>query len=305
MTKLKERIGAPRGWTSSDAGKPTDWVFKLPEVLVEDFTQGEGCELDAKSDLIDKWSPSFSSVRRELDQGRGFVLLDGMSVEVQSDVEARRAYWRIGQSLGCPIEQNIEGTLLYDVRDTGQEVGEGARFSVTNAESSFHTDAAFAVTPPDYIGLLSLHSAMSGGESQLVSAYALHNELVENAPDELDVLYRSFCFDRRGQFLPGEPELMVAPVFGWDGNELDTRYLHYYITEGHKSGEPLTDVQSRALEKVLEVVSRPEMRVEFSLEPGQMLFTNNHWILHNRTAFEDHQDLAERRHYIRLWLKRH
>jgi len=49
---------------------------------------------------------------------------------------------------------------------------------------------------------------------------------------------------------------------------------------------------------------RPELRAEFHLEPGQILFTNNRWILHNRTAFGDDPDPDRRRHYLRLWLPR-
>ena len=48
--------------------------------------------------------------------------------------------------------------------------------------------------------------------------------------------------------------------------------------------------------------SGPDLRVEFSLEPGQMYFINNRWILHNRTAFVDHAELEQRRHLVRLWL---
>jgi alpha-ketoglutarate-dependent taurine dioxygenase len=304
MIQLDDQVDHPRGWTASDAGTVDDWLITLPDGLVEAFADGEGDTLDASPELLRQWSSAFNPALQSLNEGRGFVLFDRLPVEDLSEAEARRIYWRVGQSLGQPIAQNIEGTVLYDVRDTGQQVGAGARFSVTNAESSFHTDAAFAERPPEFIGLLSLHSALSGGESQLVSAYTLHNALRQEAAADLDVLYEAFSFDRRGQFLPGEPELMVAPVFRWDGKELDTRYLHYYITEGHKSGEPLTDAQTGALERVLEIVSRPEMRVEFSLDPGQMLFTNNHWILHNRTAFEDDPDPEKRRHYIRLWLER-
>ena len=40
------------------------------------------------------------------------------------------------------------------------------------------------------------------------------------------------------------------------------------------------------------------------LRHGEMLFANNRWILHNRTAFEDHPEPELRRHFIRLWLKR-
>jgi hypothetical protein len=35
-----------------------------------------------------------------------------------------------------------------------------------------------------------------------------------------------------------------------------------------------------------------------------MMFTNNHWILHNRTAFTDHAEADGKRHYVRLWLSR-
>ena len=302
--KLDVAVGYPRGWKGRDAGDVNDWVISLPDGLIRDFADREVRGRDASPELLQEWSGCFVNVLAELNAGRGFILLERVPVESFSDEQFRRVYWRIGQSLGRPIEQDIEGTLLYDVRDTGQSVGEGARFSVTNAESSFHTDAAFADKPPEFVGLLSLRSAVSGGESQLVSAYTLHNSLVNEAPDLMDTLYEDFSFDRRGQFHPGEPELMVAPVFRWDGIELDTRYLHYYITEGHKAGVRLSDKQIDSLDRLLDIVSRPEMSVTFSLKPGQMLFTNNHWILHNRRAFEDHTEPDSRRHYIRLWLNR-
>ena len=81
-------------------------------------------------------------------------------------------YWLIGQILGQPHEQNVQGTLLYDVRDYGQDVSKGARFSVTNAESTFHTDNSFSHEVSDYVGLLCLNPAKSGGMNMLVSAYA-------------------------------------------------------------------------------------------------------------------------------------
>ena len=81
------------------------------------------------------------------------------------------------------------------------------------------------------------------------------------------------------------------------------RYLHYYIQVGHREADVLlTSEQEHALQAVENLLKRPEMRVEFDLAPGQMLFTNNKWILHNRTAYEDHPDPDQRRHYVRLWL---
>jgi alpha-ketoglutarate-dependent taurine dioxygenase len=51
------------------------------------------------------------------------------------------------------------------------------------------------------------------------------------------------------------------------------------------------------------VLRDPELRVEFGLKPGEMFFNNNRWIMHNRSAFEDHPEPDRRRHYVRLWLK--
>src|SRR5205807_6187336 len=105
-------------------------------------------------------------------------------------------YWVVGQLLGHPFEQNVQGTLLYDVRDTGQDLTKGARFSVTNYESSFHTDNSFGETVLDYVGLLCLQTAKAGGLSQVVSGFAAHNELLEHHPDILPTLYQPFHVDR-------------------------------------------------------------------------------------------------------------
>jgi alpha-ketoglutarate-dependent taurine dioxygenase len=244
-------------------------------------------------------------VAMALEEGPGFAVIEGLGLERYGREGIRAAYWALGRCLGEPLEQNVEGDLLYDVRDTGRDVAEGARFSVTNAESTFHIDSAFSPQIPDYVGLLCLRSARTGGQSQLVSAYALHDALLEECPEVLDALYGDFCFDRRGQYQAGEDPVHRAPILAWDGRELTMRYLRYYIEVGHERAEvALNEEQTRALAVVEGLLQRPEFRVEFALEPGQMLFTNNHWILHNRTAFEDFADPELRRHYVRLWLGR-
>jgi alpha-ketoglutarate-dependent taurine dioxygenase len=94
-------------------------------------------------------------------------------------------------------------------------------------------------------------------------------------------------------------------VLDGEGDALLVRYLRFWIHAGHdKAGEPLSAERLRALDVLDEVLARPELRVEFGLEPGQMLFVNNRWIFHNRTAFEDHDEPERRRHYVRLWLRR-
>ncbi len=311
---LTEGVTDERAWRTNSIDDSAAWYYPLSE----DFLSSSRRIIDDARDNhlpitdITRQGASFNCageclqpVRDALGSGRGFAIVNRVPTEGFAIEEALSMYWLIGLNLGTPVEQNIEGTLLYDVRDTGKNVAQGARFSVTNAESTFHNDNAFGEPLPDIVGLLCLRSAISGGESQLISGYALHNELLENHPDVLETLYKMFYFDRRGQFKAGESPTSQFPIFQWRRCELKLRYLYYYIQVGHKrAGKPLTAERKAALEVVEALLRRPDFRVEFSLQPGQMLFTNNRWILHNRTAFEDDADPACRRHYVRLWLRR-
>lgn len=314
-----------RAWRTTTIDEPTSWYSSLSEDCFSAFDawiQHLRCqsrpitEISIHESLFDipiKAGVSARSACTEclqpvltaLNAGRGFAIVERLPMERFTIGEAQAIYWVIGQFLGVPFAQNIEGTLLYDVRNTGADVAQGARFSVTNAESSFHVDGAYGNPMPDSVGLLCLHGAKSGGQSQLISAYAIHNELLENYADVLDTLYGLFYFDRRGQFKEGESPTSQFPIFRWDGRELTIRYIHYYIQVGHQSeSHALTPDQQKALGVIQTLLHRPDFKVEFSLQPGQILFTNNRWILHNRTAFEDYLEPDLQRHYVRLWLKR-
>lgn len=315
--QLGETIRDRRAWTADSIGPMGSWDYRLPDGLLKileaaALNRRRAAPCPVTEIRLDE--TELLACRQEiqpaldaLESGPGFVVIQRVlpDSDCTSTLTPELLYWLVGQCIGPPFEQNIEGTLLYDVRDTGNSVTAGSRFSVTNAESSFHIDAAFANKIPDYIGLLCLQTAKSGGRSQLLSGYSLHNELLAKHPDILPTLYEPFCFDRRGQFAPGELPYSRHPLLRWDGRELTMRYLHYYIEVGHeKAAQALTPAQQNALGIIENLLSRPDLRVEFDLQPGQMIFVNNHWILHNRTAFEDHADPKQRRHYVRLWLSR-
>lgn len=249
------------------------------------------------------WHGAFAGVREDLESGRGFVIVEQPAGAELTEHARRALYWIVGQLVGRPVTQNVEGVRLYDVRDTGQTVGQGARFSVTNAESSFHTDASFEDDVVDYVGLLCLSPAKSGGLSQLVSGYSVAAELVSTAPEHFETLLKPFHVDRRGGLRTGETiTARHAPVSIGDRG-LIYRYLRTWIEVGHqKAAEPMSRAQTDALDALDSVLARPDLRVEFMLRPGDMFFANNRWTLHNRTAFEDGSDPRRRRHYLRLWL---
>lgn len=310
---LKEAITDQRAWRADTIDPSATWYYRLSDACVSALEQVVlSLRRERRPVTVLRISESLRAVYAEdvrpvleaFETGRGFAIIEGLPIDRYSTDEAQAMYWLVGQLLGRPIEQNVQGTLLYDVRDTGQDVQYGARFSVTSAESTFHTDNSFGDEVTDYVGLLCLRTAKSGGIDQLVSGYTLHNELAANHPDLLEILYRPFHVDRRGGVKAGEALTAKVPILRWDGQGLIYRYLRYWIEAGHeKVGEPLTPVQVEALNCLDRTVRCPDSRVEFHLRPGQMLFINNRWILHNRSAFEDYPELERRRHYVRLWLK--
>ena len=301
---LTRQITDARAWTADTVGEQRPWRVPLDTHCLDELTQQAADPLPPVRDgKLPSCRTLMAGVAEELEHGRGFVLIDRLPLESLSAHSARRAYWRLGQLLGPPFAQDVKGTLLFDVRDTGRAVSEGARFSVTNAESSFHTDGAFNPAVPDYVALLCVRAAQSGGVSQLVSACAIHNRLLDADPEALALLYEPFCFDRRSEFIKGEKPYTETPIFQWRDRQLVHRYLRHYVEVGQeKAGQPLRPAQVAALDIIETLVTDPAHQAEFAMAPGQMLFTNNRWILHNRTAFVDWPEPGRRRHYVRLWL---
>jgi hypothetical protein len=310
--QLDPLIG-PGAWRADTIDPPASWYYPLPEeawaALDEEVAPLRSqprpvTDLTPSPRLRETCSPALRPVRSALEDGRGFAILDRVDPDRYGPLEAQAVYWLLGHMLGTPFAQNVQGTLLYDVRDTGQDVQYGARFSVTNAESSFHTDNSFGDEVLDYVGLLCLQPARSGGQSQVVSGLAVRNVLSQQHHEALATLYEPFHVDRRGGVRPGEAPTTLAPVFAQYREGVLCRYLRYWIHAGHdRAGVPLTPAQSAALDALDQVASQPALRAEFALAPGQIYFINNRWILHNRTAFEDYLEPGRRRHLVRLWLR--
>ena len=306
-------LADPRAWQAETIDAPTAWRYELSSRCRSRLDQTlrelreksrETTDLRVADTPLAESADELRDVLHALEVGRGFVIIEGLPNDV-SRQELQAAYWLIGQLLGQPIAQNVEGTLLYDVRDTGQSVQYGSRFSVTNAESSFHTDNSFGDDVLDYVGLLCLQPAKSGGLSQLISGFAAYRELQSRDPQALEILSRPFHVDRRGGVRPGELPTVQFPVLARQGGELLLRYLRYWIEVGHeKAKQPLTPAQRAALDTLDDVLREPRLRVEFHLRPGDMFFINNRWLFHNRTAFDDDSDPDRKRHLVRLWLRR-
>ena len=244
---------------------------------------------------------------RILDEGVRFVIVDRLPLAEIGAERAIAAYWLLSGMVARPVAQKLDGTLIYDVLDTGQQAlpGSGVRPDKTNIEIRFHNDNAYNDTPPDYVGLLCLRRAMSGGHSRVISFETAHNEMLRRAPELLPRLYRPFWFDRQREFHDGESPVFEAPVFE-PSEEMRARFSVHQINGGYAlRGEAIDNEGAAALAAMLDIFEEAALSVDFDLEPGQIQFVHNRALGHSRTAFVDHPDPTERRHLVRLWLRYH
>jgi hypothetical protein len=306
-TAVHEEIISDFGaWRRSDFQDESQWIYHFkPETLRE---------MDAALQQEHFRLPSFEGeaeeIREELIRGRGFVLLRGIAIDKYSEGQLDDLYWGIGSLLGKPLLQNIKGDRLYSVRDEGVNLSKdygvaGVRFSKTTERLIFHTDSAPALmgNTPDVIGLFALQVAKAGGASAVVSAKTVHNVMLLERPDYLRRLYGMFYFDRSVEWQEGEPRTFATPVLRFD-KDVQVRYFRLYINKGHElNGEPLRNEDIAALDYFESVMTRPELQVQFEMQRGDIQLTNNVFVLHSRTAFEDWLEPERKRHLKRLWIQ--
>ena len=235
----------------------------------------------------------------------GFALIDRLPLERLGEDGARVAHWLLCSMIQRPVAQNWKGDLIYDVTDTGRPPGNGVRPDKTNAEQNFHTDYSYNLSPPDYVALLCLRAAKSGGVSHIVSLAEAHDRLLSKRPDLLARLYRPFVFDRQREHAPDDVMTIEHALFEPPGaRNIAARLSRFQVVNGHKlAGTPLDDVGAEALSALEQEMNAPGVDVSFHFEPGQIQIVDNRRIGHRRTGFEDWPDPARKRLLVRLWLR--
>ena len=246
-------------------------------------------------------------VRQTLDAGVRFAVAGPLPLGEIGVEAAVQMYWLLAAMLSRPVAQKLDGALLYDVEDTGREAlpGSGVRPDKTNIEIRFHNDNSYNATPPEYVGLLAVRAAATGGKSRVASFHTAHNRLAARHPELLPRFYEPFWFDRQREFFPGESPVFAAPVFE-RADELRARFSAHQIRGGYAlKGEPIDNRGAAAVEALLRIFEEEDLAVEFDLAPGEMQFVHNRAVGHSRTAFVDDADPLRRRRLVRLWLRDH
>lgn len=300
-----KEIIAPFAWKGANLQGLTDWI--------RPFRPAELAEIDAavrsvkrrRLDWVDvtradfplpAFSVELARIAQELETGRGMILLRGLPLAYSPD-DLRMAYWGIGAHLGTAVSQGGRGELLGIVENEGREVEiTRRRGSKTSGSLPFHADRC------DIVGLLCVRKARSGGLSRIVSAAAIHNEVLRRRPDLIDVFYADWHNSRQGDEQPGESRAYPKPIFGFCDGHFTGLFSPAYVRSAQEFPEVprLTRQQEQALE--LFGVLSEELALDMAFEPGDIQLLNNHLIYHARTRYDDYRERDRKRLLLRLWL---
>ena len=304
---LKPYLG-PSAWMGAEMADDESWLLVLDlddimeiEAALRSVRQRRISLTDIRRDdfSLPGLSQRLQGVRSELEHGRGFVLMRGLPLRRYTIEDAQTIYWGLCVQLGTAVSQNADGELMGHVTTVDSAVADpGKRGYMKPERAAFHTDTS------DVVCLMCLRKAKRGGESFVASAMTVHNIMLEERPDLLEVLYQPFHLDKKDEEQPGDAPFYRLPVFSWHNGSIATRYSRGRTETAQRFPEVprLKEEQVEAMDYLDSVAERVGVCLAMDFQVGDIQLLNNYVTLHSRNAYEDYATRGERRHLLRLWL---
>jgi hypothetical protein len=298
-------VEGPAAWRGADLARdPEAWTHTLHPDQIEELdaarrrTRGLSLGSIRREDFpLPGLAPTLARWKRELRDGRGFLLVRGLPVARWGDEDSARVFWGLGQHLGKPGAQNPAGELLGHVLDTHEEaIHPHVRRYRTRGEIRFHCDLA------DVVGLLCLRTARSGGASRITSSVSVYNAILARSPELAARLFEPFLLDSRDEQREGARPFFPVPPCRFAGGRLATFWHSDYFRSvvRHEGVSPFTPLELELLDLFEQLAGSEALRLDMHFAPGDVQLISNHTVVHARTAYED--DPGNGRHLLRLWL---
>jgi len=310
----KEIIG-PTIWKQEDyVDSPERWTHPFTDEEVQELSDAADRFIERGIPLTGISKANFQlpqlgklldELREDLLNGKGFILFKRFPAGEWSPLKNAVAYMGLGTYLGYFVSQNGRGHVLGHVKDVGDDPTQidKVRIYRTTARQFFHADDC------DIVGLLCLHKAQEGGESDIVSIHHVWNVLQKEYPDVAKLFTEPiWYFDRKGETSEGQEEWILAPIFYIETSTKQRVYVKwdpYYVRSLTRFSDvgkipPLSKEQQHAMTVLEEICNR--LALHMILDVGDIQFLSNAQVLHARTSYKDFPPPAPRRHLMRLWL---
>ncbi|MBM3347901.1 MAG: TauD/TfdA family dioxygenase [Betaproteobacteria bacterium] len=305
---LRMSSAHPSAWTGSAMRQHREWIESLSTAEIADLDKACRAVIPKglswgrfdKADFpLPVMARRLASIARELEEGRGFVLLRGLPVRRYTLEEIKIIYWGIGCHLGRIVPQNVKGVTLEHIEDLQVENlnDPNLRGYVTARGLDAHCDNSDAVV------LLCVDRALRGGMSAIASLPAIYNRILATRPDLLELLFEGYRYDLRGEGATGRLDETSEPVPVFSSHAGRVRgWFHRRLILGGaaKAGITLSAAQREALDLVAGLAHDPDLMLEHDLQPGDLQFLNNYTTIHWRTPYEDGG--GHKRLLLRMWI---
>ena len=200
------KIGGPAAWTGNELQENKWWGYQIPDsALAEldsalkhasttsiDWDGDVPLNVDQSKFPLKAMGDILAEMSDELENGSGACMLNNIPIEKYSLTELSVLYLGMCSYVGNVVNQSSAG-LRSKSRGYGQPLGHvkaemkgKTPLDGKQANNYFrlHTDRC------DVISLLSVRTASRGGHGRVASAVAIHDEMVNRAPDLVPLLYQ-------------------------------------------------------------------------------------------------------------------
>jgi hypothetical protein len=304
-------ITGPSAWRGDELSRTSEWIYLLSdaertelEVVGRAFVADDPDlrTVTAASYPLPANAQHLAECARQLDRGRGFILVRGLRAQEYGDVLCSAIFYLLGLHLGEPMRQNAIGDLLDHVVATSDKTMDdpSALSARVRDRLQFHSDSS------DVVALMCLRGAREGGASCLVSGSTIYNTILERRPDLAPLLFQPWHWDWRRQDPNAAADTYTSPIC----SDVDGIFSSYagssmiISAQEYPGIEALTPDQLEVLALYEEISQEPGLAIDMDFQPGDIQWLLNYAALHSRTSFEDWPERERRRHLLRLWLKR-
>ncbi|KAK3312017.1 hypothetical protein B0H66DRAFT_486618 [Apodospora peruviana] len=295
-------------WDSTNFKSDDDYILTLSDNEVSEVKAALqhfnslglfGSEVSAGNFPLPTLGSKLLRAAVDVHRGKGFTVVRGLRPAEFTPEENALIFLGISSYIGAKRgRQDEDGNMLMHIRDAklskAAQHDRPTRYS--SRASTFHTD-----TFCDILALQTRTCAAEGGRNILTSSWTVYNKVMALAPELRELLAQPIWpFDTRGRLF----ECSTRPLLYYHGGRILLNFAREPLlglagvrrTAGLAT---LTPEQRLALDLVEEIAKDSQVVVD--AEPGDMIFINNHAVLHSREAFADAPSAS--RYLVRMWLK--
>ncbi len=308
MSKVNDDVEQPKPWLAKDIRQSTKWIRPVTEQERAGLLEGLSAFLASGKPLEEASGADFpfenikqliQDIHDQLYKGFGLIVLKAFPIEGLDEESIKKLYWGFTNYLGVLRPQGKNSALMNHVKNAGGVYrAVGGRGYNTNSELDFHVDFA------DYVGLLCIQDAKSGGISKACSSRALFETLKQQRSELAQALETPLYYSRQDEHGADELPYYPTPVVAFEQGWFSCRYTRNHIRYAHRheGAAAPSPTQEAAMDWIDQAAQSDEFTFDMRLVPGDLQILNNHVVLHSRTAYEDHDEPEKKRSLLRAWI---